>query len=87
MVEDEMLFGRYDKQIDYRDGKIAQIVEHRSESVIPSDPLDIELATDSLRDMIYEAIGGNYKKIAIEVEFSNKRIKLIRKNLSRRIDQ
>ena len=35
--------------------------------------------------MLYEALGGDYKSIGVEVEFKNRRIKVIKKNLVRKL--
>lgn len=83
--ENELLFGRYNKQIDYRNGQISQVLEHRTESLLPSSSTNIELVQEVLKDMLYEALGGDYKSIGVEVEFKNRRIKVIKKNLVRKL--
>lgn len=85
--ENELIFGRYNKQIDYRNGQVSQVLEHRTESLLPSSPTNIELVQEILKDMLYEALGGDYKSIGIEVEFKDKhQIKLIKKNFSRKLE-
>lgn len=84
--DNELIFGRYNKQVDYRNGKVSQVVEHKTESLMPANPTNIDLPVEVLKDMIYEGLGGDYKSIGIEVEFKEKhQIKLIRKNFVRKL--
>lgn len=84
--DNELAFGRYNKQIDYRNGKVAQVLEYKTESLIPNNPTNIDLPMEVLKDIIYEGIGGNYKSVGVEIEFNGKhKIKLIRKNLVRKL--
>lgn len=87
MVENELMFGRYDKQIDYRNGKIDQVLERKTESVLPASGTNIELVVEVLRDMLIESLCGGYKSLGVEVDLrSDKTIKIIRKTYCRKLD-
>lgn len=87
MVDNELMFGRYNKQVDYRNGKIDQVLEHRVESMLPASGTNIELVVEVLRDLLIESLGGGYKSLGVEVDLrADKTIKVIRKTSCRRVD-
>nr|DAQ86526.1 MAG TPA: hypothetical protein [Caudoviricetes sp.] len=88
MCDDELIFGRYNKQVDYRNGQVSQVVEYKTESIMPTNPTNIDLPVETLKDMIYEGIGGGYKSVGVEIEFSgDHKIKLVRKNFVRKLEE
>ena len=53
---------------------------------MPNSPTNIDLPVDALKDMIYEGIGGGYKSVGVEIEFTDDhKIKLVRKNFMRKL--
>lgn len=88
MCDDELIFGRYNKQVDYRNGQVSQVVEYKCESIMPTNPTNIDLPVETLKDMIYEGIGGGYKSVGVEIEFTtDHKIKLVRKNFVRKLEE
>ncbi|TWO98861.1 hypothetical protein EUA78_00570 [TM7 phylum sp. oral taxon 351] len=84
--DNDLIFGRYNKQIDYRNGQVSQVLEYKTESLMPNSPTNIDLPVDALKDMIYEGIGGGYKSVGVEIEFTDDhKIKLVRKNFMRKL--
>lgn len=84
-MDDELSYGRYSKQIDYRGGKVSQVLEHKTETMIPISPTNLELVVETLKTLLYEASTNGYKTVGVEVEFKNKKlIKVIRKNITKK---
>ncbi len=87
MVDDELEFGRYQKQVDYRNGRVDQVLEYKTENIKPNNPKDIELVANILRDMLIESLSGGYKSLGVEVELkADKTIKVIKKTYCRRLE-
>lgn len=87
MVDEQLEFGRYQKQVDYRNGRVDQVLEYKTENLKPNNPRDIELVANTLRDMLIESLSGGYKSLGVEVELkSDKTIKVIKKTYCRRLE-
>ena len=38
MVDEQLEFGRYQKQVDYRNGRVDQVLEYKTENLKPNNP-------------------------------------------------
>lgn len=84
-MDDELSYGRYSKQIDYRGGKVSRVLEHKTETIVPVCPTNLEIVVEALKTLLYEASANGYKTVGVEVEFKNKKlIKVIRKNITKK---